>query len=308
MTGAGAASLAFAHEQSFLGSLVDADSDSTPDYYAFGRNPSITDLSLENQAQRLRDAGMVQSVESVKQNFEGAINIEAVISSDVHAEVEKLVFNDGGSGFKFGRPSFGRIFAGIDYIDGTAERALKGCIPVEYSINYEEGGMTTFSLNLLFADEDLATSITPSSVTQVSDGTSVPDHGVTITIDGGSGVSKLQSATLSISDISRFHRGASPTPEDAVIGPCTTTLDVEAIFTGPSRTELAYGATGSTTPQDSMTAVAGSVALDVDGTTLSTYTLPKLKPDSHSWNDVISADTDTTDQTTFNVDGQVTVA
>lgn len=302
MPGAGSGSLAFGKEGEFMNSLQGA-----PDYWGFGRNPTITDLSLDNQLQRLRAAGAVQSVESVKQNFEGAVNVEAVVSSDVHSDVEDLVFNDGGTGFTNGEPAYGRVFAGIDFIGGVAERALKGCIPVEYTLNYEQGGMLTYSLNMLYAGEDLNTEITPSSITEASEGTSVPWHGATLTIDSGT-VADLQSAALSISEIARFTRGASPTPTGAVNGPCTTTLDATALFNGPTRTELAYGEADATSPQDAMTSVSGSLELADRNGTVSTYDLPNLKPDTASWNDVLSGDTNTTDQTTFNVDGEVTVS
>jgi len=212
MTGAGSASLAFGKERSFKGSLIDADSNGNPDYWQFGRNETLTDLSLDNQLQRLNEAGAVESVESVKQNFEGAVSVEAAISADTYGDVEDLVYNNGGTSFTNGRPASARIFAGVDYLDGTAERELIGCIPVDFTpVSYEQGGMATFSISFLYADETLATSITPSSVTSVSSGTSAPFHAITLDIDGTT-VSKLQSATLSFGSLYRFERGPGPPP------------------------------------------------------------------------------------------------
>ena len=194
-----------------------------------------------------------------------------------------------------------------DYLDGTAERELLGCTPVEYSVSYEQGGMTTYSLSMLYADETESASITPTDVTQVSDGSSVPFHGTTLTIDGVD-VTKLQSATLSISNIARFQRGGETTPVDAVIAAPETTLDMSAIFSGPEkRLDLAYGGGGVSEPQDQLSSVSASLALtSKGGTSVATYSLPKLKPDSYSWADLIDAETDLTEPTTFHVNGGVT--
>ncbi|WP_135302640.1 phage tail tube protein [Haloarcula amylovorans] len=307
MTGAGSATLAFGKEQSFMGDLTQ-DGSSNDEYWEFGRSESLTDLSLDNQLQRLDEAGAVESVESVKQNFEGAVSVDATISSDTFNDVEDLVFNDGGTAFTNGRPQSAKIYAGVDYLDGTSERELVGCIPVDFTpVSYEQGGMATFSVSFLYADENLGTSITPSGVTSVSNGTSAPFHAVSLDIDGTT-VTKLQSAEITISSISRFQYGAAgPTPVDAVIADPTTELTAEAIYSGPSRLELALGGTGATSPQDSVGSVAGQVDVTIDGTSLSTYDLADITPATESWNNVISSD-DTTETNTFNSDGGVTVS
>ncbi|WP_256394116.1 hypothetical protein [Natronoarchaeum rubrum] len=308
MTGGGAASLAFGKEQSFKGSLVDSDSDSNPDYWQFGRDASVTELELDRALQELTEADEAEYVESVAGNLEGAFAVEAVISSDVHGDVEDLVFNDGGTGFTPGRAASGRVFAGINYLDGTAERELIGCVPLDYSVSYEQGEPVSYTLSMAYADEKLDTSITPSSINSVSDGTSAMFHGVTLDIDGTT-VTKLQSAELSISNISRFQWGASHTAVDAVLARPQTELTVDAILTGPSRTELAYGSADATETAARMNSVSASFDVAVDGTSVSAYNLPKVKPNTHSWNDLITdGDTDTTDSTTFNVNGGVTVA
>ena len=307
MTGAGSATLAFAHEQTLGGSLVDSDSDGTPEYFKAGRNATLTELELSNALERMREGDQVEAVESKAQNLEGAVAVEATVSKDVHPEVEKLVFNDAGTGFKTGLASSATFFAGVDYIGGTAERALAGCIPLEYSIDYEQGGDVTYTLTMAYTDESPNTSITPSSITGPSDGNDVPFHGFALTVDGTT-VAKLQSCSLSISNISRFHWGADRNPIDAVIAAPETTLDADAIFSGPSRLELAYGSAGATSTQDSLTSVSGSIGLSVGGSTVSTYNLPKLKPDTYSWNDLISAENDLTDATSFHVNGGVTVS
>lgn len=304
MTGAGASTVAFGKEQTFKGDLV--ESDGTPDYWKFGRNPSVNDLSLDRALTEMSEGDQAEYVESVAGNIEGAVEIEAVISSDVHSDVEDLVFNDNGS-FKPGLAASGRVFVGIDYLSGTAERELIGCIPLEYTVNYEQGEPVSYTLSMGYATEQINTSITPANITSVNDGTSAMFHGVTIDIDGTS-VTKLQSASLSISGISRFQRGADEEAVDAVLARPETRFTVNSILTGPSRTELAYGGSSLTQPATRMDSVSGSFDIAIDGTSVSTYNLPKIKPSSNSWENAISdGETDTADATTFNVNGGVSV-
>jgi len=299
MTGAGSAvGPIFGHEDSFMGSLVDSDSDGTPDLFAFGRNTTLTELDLQNQLEDLSEGDAVWDVGSVKQNFEGAVGIEATVASDVHNEVEKIPFNDGGTAIKQGLASSARIFVGVTSPSGTAERTLYGCIPTEYSITYEQGGMVTYSLTMLYADEEPGSSPDLTTATRVTDDSSVPFHGFSVSIDGTT-VTDEQSVTLTISDIARFQRGSSPTPNRAVIASPSATLDVEAIFTGPSRLDIARGASTGKLP-DTVDSVSGSITLDANGTTVSTYNLSGLSPDTYSWNEVLS-DEDTTDQIQFNI-------
>ncbi|WP_135852609.1 phage tail tube protein [Halorussus salinus] len=306
MTGAGTATVAFSHEQTLAGDLVDSDSDGNPDAFKTGRNPSVTELELSNALERMREDGAVEPVDSVATRLDGAVSVEAVVSKDVHGEVEKLVFNDAGSGFKSGRASSATFYLGLDFLSGTAERELSGCIPLEYSIDWENDGMVSYSLSMAYVDETTNTSITPTGITGPSDGNDVPFHGFSLSVDGAS-VSKLQSASLSISNIARFQWGDQRQPVDAVIENPETTLDVDAIFSGPSRMELAYGSAGASATEDSLSNVSGSIDLSAAGSAVSTYQLAKLKPDTYGWNDLVSSDTDTTDSTSFHVNGGVTI-
>jgi hypothetical protein len=307
MTGAGSATVAFAHEQDLAGTLVDSDGDGTPEYYQFGRNPSITELELSNTLQRMREENSVEPVTSVAQNLDGAVAVEATVSKDTLPEVHKFVFNDAGSAFTDGLASSAKIFSGVDYLGGTCERALSGTIPLQYTLNYQQNGMVTFQLTMAYTDEAKNSSITPSNIIGPTDGGDVPFHGFTLTVDGAR-VAKLQSCTLTIQDIARFQWGDQRKPLDAVIASPTTSLDMDATFSGPSTLELAYSASGVSTPQDSVNAVAGSIDLAVEGSAVATYDLPELKPDTYSWADLINADEDLAEQTSFHVNGGVTVS
>ncbi len=313
MTGAGSPELAFGKESTFKGSLVDEGGDGTDDYWAFGRNQRVLDLELQNQLQRMRDAGHVEAVNSLAGNVEGAFGVQAVVSNDTQDAVHDIVFNDtDGSGnrvFSPGRAASGRIFAGINYLDGTAERELIGCIPTEYSVDWNQGQAATFTLTMMYADEEENPSITPSSITTPTDGSEVPHHGGDLTVDAGS-VQKLQSATLSISNIARYHRGASRVAEDAVIAAPETTLDFNAIITTTDYLDLAYGGGGTdvSSTQDAVDAVDGSLSLSAVGSTVATYGLSKIKPDTDGWGDLVSADNDATEDVSAHVNGGISVS
>ena len=305
MTGAGAGELVAAREQDFAGALVDGD-DGVPDLFGVGRDPTLEELSLDNQLERLRTGNEVWSKESVKTNFEGAVSLSAVVSTDVHKQIEAIVFNDGGTGITSGLAASARIFVGASYLTGTAERELLGCIPLEYSIEWEQGGMVSYSLSLAYADEKPGSSADLTTATRATEGSSLPFHAATFAVDG-TDIQDLQSATLSISDISRLQYGGSPTANRGVIANPQASLDVEAIFTTPSRTQLARGAPNGP-PPDRLDSVTGSVTLEKpDGTTLSEYQLSALKPASYDWNNVLGTD-DTTDPLSLNVDGGVSIA
>lgn len=305
MTGAGSGTLIAGHEASFAGDLTDSDGDGTPELFALGRDPSLTELSLDNQLERMREGDAVEAVESIKTNFEGAVDVEAVVNADVHGDVEKVVFNDGGTAFQSGLASSARIFTGVQYPSGQADRELLGCVPLEYSIDYEQGGTVSFTLTMAYADERPDPSTDLSTATRASAGTSVAFHGFDLQIDGTT-VEDLQSCSLSISDISRLQYGGDPTANRAVIADPKTELELEAIFTSPSRLDLARGSADSA-PPDQLDSVSGSVALSADGTPVSTYDLPRVKPAQYNWNNVVGTE-DTTDSTTFHVNGGVTVA
>jgi len=301
MTGAGSGTLVACSESSFMGPLADTDGDGNPDLFKLGRNPTITELSLSNQLQEMREGDAAWSVDSVKQNFEGSIALEGVVSADVLTQIEEDLVLNAADTIEPGLSTSGRIFAGVDYPTGQATEEYLGCIPLEYAINYEQGSNVTYSLTLAYADQKPDPTTDLTTATPVTDGSTVAFHGFDLSIDGTT-VSDLQSATLSLSDLSRFQRGADPTPNRGVTAAPSATLDVDATFVEPTRLDLARGATDSA-PPDTLDSVAGAITLTPpSGNVLRTYNLDSLKPDSHSWTEIVSTE-DASDQTTFNISG-----
>lgn len=313
MTGAGSADLVFGLEGAgYASAPQDTDSDSSPDFWEFGRNPSIEEISLDRQLQRLRKPLSVEAAESIAQNAEGSFNVSAVVSADTFKEVEKLVFNDGpGNGFAPGRPSSARVYTNLDYLDGTVARELVGVVPLSFEISYTQGEMVEYTLSCFYATEntDTSVSVTPSDVTRVANDTSVPFHGFDLSIGSSGSVDKLQDATLSFDGIAGPHYGTDVIATDAEVQGVEPTLDVTAIISGRDKYELGLGSTGATTVKDSVDAVSGTITLTQGGTTLSTYNLPQLTMQgTPNWEDVFNSDESTMESYTMNVDGGVSVS
>lgn len=306
MTGGGSSTVAFVKADGFL------DIPGDPTYYLPGRNPVVNNLSLQNTLARLRTPDTAEAVDSLAGQLEGAFGISYAMSADRHGDVRDIVFNGGGAGFTTGRTALSRWYLGVEYLDAdatsTVERVLKGTIPLEYQLSYEaQTNIIQESLTMGYADEERNTTITPSDIQGTADGQDVPFHGADLTVDSAT-VQKLQSATLSISNISRFHRANSRTAVDAVLAAPETTLDAAAIYNTNNTLELAYGSSGASSPQNTIDSVSGALSFDVEGTTVAEYTLPKLTPESYEWADLIDAETDLTDPVSYHVNGGVTVS
>lgn len=309
MTGGGGSRVGFAKEQSFM-TLPDS-----PEYYLPGRNLQIGEANLQRQLSRLRTPNNAEAVDSLAGNLEGALSATWAMSADTHSAVRDIVFNDGGSGFTSGLAASSRWYLGAEFVDGTstdiAERELKGCIPLNYSITYDVGTNTIReSVTMGYADEAYNTSYTPGAIIGPADGSEVPFHGIDVTLDGVSATTALQSLTLSIDGpISRFQRGPDPVAENAILGVPQKTLEMTPRFTGPSTSlERAYGTASATSTQDTLDNVSASVTFDAAGSTVATFDLPKLKPDDYDWSDLVAADTDLTEPTTFHVNGDIAIS
>jgi hypothetical protein len=304
MTGAGSATAAFVKEDSFQTEPAD------PTYYLPGRNLTIEDIELQNLLERLRDPDAVEAIESIAGRIEGAFAANWAVSADTHEHVRDIVFNDAGTGFTSGAAATSAWYLGVDYLSGTAQRALSGVVPTEYSLSYDGDANTiTASLTALYADETKATSITPTSITGPTNDSTVPFHGWSLDVDGAT-VQKLQSATLSVSNIARYITGPERTPLDAVIAAPESSLSFNAVFDGPDHIDLAYGGGGTSvsSTQDTVEAVPGTLTLSQGGSPVATYSLPQIKPDSYNWSDLVNGDNDLTEDVQAHVNGGLSIA
>jgi len=308
MTGAGSAQVAFVKETSF--DTVPG----APTYYLPGRNVTVDDLTLDNALERLREPGSEEAVESLAGNLEGAVAMSWIMSNDTHGDVRDIIFNDGGTGFASNHATTSSWYLGVDYLDtttstATAERHLKACIPLEYSIEYDtDVNAIRESVTMGYADEALSASLTPGSITRPASGTDAPFHGASLDIDSTT-VARLQSATISFSSMYRYISDTSRTPVDAVLAAPETTLDMAAVFNTTDYLAQAYGGSGATAPQDSVDSFSGTLSFDTaGGTTIATYTMSAVKPDNYEWSSLVDPETDLTDSVSYHVNGGITVS
>lgn len=287
----GAATVAYADEDSYLGSVV-----TDPTYYQPGKDVTVQDLELSNALQRVRDPSAAEAALSVATRLEGAV---AVAFTMTNVEWHTLVTNDGSdSSLTPGQMPSTRWFVGVDYASGTVERELKGVVPLEWSLEYTEGGLITVTLTMAYGDESKNTSITPGTVSKGGD--PFVFHGAALDIDGVA-QTKMSSATLSMSNISRLQRGAQRKPVDAVVAAPEASLNAQTAFTEADQLEVAYGNASAPATGD-ISSVSGSLTVD-NGTTTATYNLSNVKPDTYSWADVVNKDADFAESIAYHVNG-----
>jgi hypothetical protein len=300
----GARQLAYVHEPpgNYRGSPTDTA------YKGFGYNPTLDDLSFERAITRLGLPSGPETVDTLAQRFEGAFGISFVPSGDPwyldHFFGTEPTGGGSSAPYTFGwTPELGglnsaRVFAGVDHLNGTAERELEGVVFGNLSIDFAEGEDVRFSATGFYADEQLNTSLTPGSVAQPS-GTPLAFHGFQLDIDGST-QAKVQSATLDLVNNARGIRGADPHPLDAVTGSFETTLDVDKIYTGTGQTEFAYG--GGTTTSDRVPGATGQIQFTTPNSTSLFANLSGVTPDSYAWQDLLDRDADLTENISYVVE------
>lgn len=296
MTGAGSSTVAYAVENSFLGGVG-----TSPTYYLPGKNVTTDDVELGNALRRIRLPDQAESVESIAENLEGAFRASWILTND---NFHDLVFNDtDGSGndiFSAGRMPSSEWYLGLDYLDGTVERQLKGVAATDVEVRYQQGGPVRVTMTFVYGDEQYNTGITPGTIDE--SGTPVEFHGASLSVDAVA-QSKLQTATLSLTNLARFHRGADRKPLDVVLGAVEESLDAASIYSENDQLELAYGSGTATSPQTSVGGVSASLSFSAAGSTVLDYSLSGVTPDTYNWQDLVNPDSDITEELSYHVNG-----
>jgi len=303
MSGSGSSTVAFGKE-----ALFNDDPSNISNYYLPGRNATVEDIELQRALERLSDPDVVEAIESIAGRLEGALQASWAVSADVHEHVRDIVFNDGGTAFTSGQAATSAWFIGLDHLSGTVERVATGVAPTEYSLSYsDEDNTITASLTAIYASESKNASITPTNIVGPATDSTVPFHGFSLDVDGAT-IRRLQSATLSISNIAQFITGPESKPIDAVIAEPETSLQFNAIIDGPDHIDLAYGGGGQSVGgvQDGVGAVPGNITLSESGGGVATYDCPRIEPDTYNWSDLVSSDP-TTEDVDAHVNGGLTV-
>ena len=303
MSGSGSSTVAFGKESAF-----NDDPANITEYYLPGRNTTVEEVELQRALERLSDPDAVEAIESIAGRIEGALSASWAVSADIHEHVRDIVFNAGGTGFTHGQAATSAWFLGLDHVGGTVERVATGVTPTEYSLSYDgDSNTVTASLTALYAGETKNAAITPTNITGPTEASTVPFHGWSLDVDGTT-ISKLQSATLSISNIAQFITGPESRPVDAVIAQPETSLQFNAVVDGPDAIDRAYGGGGQSVSevQDDVGAVPGTMTLSEAGGTVASYDLPRVEPDTYGWADLVGSEA-TTEDVTAHVNGGLTV-
>lgn len=292
MPGPGSSTVAFVPESSYN------TTPGTPTYYNPGTNVQYETVEINRNLLRLSLPGSAEDDDAIAQRVDGQLNVSFIATSD---DFHRIVFNDSNTGFTSGNAASAEWYLGVDLLDGSSpERKIQGWAPVVCEISYS--GTTDavrVTLQGFYAEEDRNTSITPSSIQNLSTGNEVPGHGADLQI-AGTTVSKLQSATVRFEGISRPHFGSTdPIATDAVLGDVSETVNMTGIVEGTTHLEYALGSGSATTTEDFVADQSAKLVLDHDGTTIADYTFANAKPRTYDWQNLVDNSEDLNEAVDF---------
>lgn len=309
----GTRTIAYLHEPD--GNYLGSPSDTT--YKIPGKNPSVEDLSIENALQRMRYPDDPQTLDSIAQQFEGAIGLSWTQTEPWY--LNHVYGDPPTAGGETSAPytytwtftpnliQSSRWFMGLNHASGTVERSIKGAVFPQLQFQISVGEEVRVTATGFYGDEQYNTSVTPGSL----HGKSAPPmvfHGGSLEIPNSTTIVKPQEATLEINTGGRAQRAWQRKPIDAVIGNVETSLNLSKIITGGSQLTLAYG--NSTAPSTSGVdgAATGTLRFESDGTPALEHQLTRVTPNSYNWQDLANRDADVLEDIQYNVDEIQTVA
>ena len=292
--GAGSATVAWTPETSYLGGVSD-----TPTYRLPGTNVQAQRVELTRNLLEILAPGDVETQTFLAQQLEGQLNLSWILKND---EYHRLAFNDGFTGLTSGLVNSAEFYLGVDTISGTTERQIKGWAPGVLTVEYTgSDSPVRVTMQGAYGDEVKNTTLTPGTIEDPGD--EVPGHGASLSIGGTSFGDYLQSATISIENISRLIRGANQKPIEAVAGNVSESVDIEHIYAGPELYERALGAVGSSTVQEDVSETTASISFAANGTTHASYDFARVAPDTYDWQDLVNNDAELSESITLNAAG-----
>ncbi|MDR9382619.1 MAG: phage tail tube protein [Natronomonas sp.] len=297
MTGAGAGDLAWLHEpvDDYGGSPTDTD------YKGAGKDVTVDTLSIDNALSRLNDFS-AEAAQYVETTFEGALAISGTLTTDTVWMLNHVYGSEpaqSGSGpytYTWApdtiRVQSARFFIGLDYLNGFAERAVKGVAFPEFEVSNNIGETSTFSATAFYRDEELATSATPGSAPTPGD--PYVFHGGSFSY-GADTLVKMQEATLSINTNAHAQRGWERKADDAVRGNIEYSVTPTKIVTETDLLTDAYGnSTAPATSPNSLTEKDVDLNLS-NGDDDLTFACSGAKIGSHDWESIGNAGEDKTE-------------
>ena len=294
--------IAYAFENSYMGTLEDANGDGSPDYYTPGADVSAENLSVQNAAQRIRVPGQADPYDVIYNNFEGQMSVSGTMTAG-NLDWLRAVTGAGSSPYEFqiGEPASTRWFVGADPRAGTVEREAMGAIIPQASINIEQDSEITFDLTILYGDESRNGTLTVGSPIQPT-GDPLVFHGAELSIPTSTTKKLPQSTTLQLNSQARLLRGFSRHPAAAQMGAHESQVEFGTIYDADTgSTSLAYGSTGASAPTNYPdNGVSGEVTIaDSSGADVVTATLDGIGADNYDWSNAGNPDEDMLENGTF---------
>lgn len=301
MTAAGKAQVAFAPEQNFNGSLA-----SSPGWFQPGVNVTVTGPTLDRNQEPVRQPDKATASAHRPGQLQGSATVEFEPAGEAQ-EWEQFVFHgsknsnnalpsEGGTA-----PSF-RAYFSSEIINGSeVDYVATGTIVTEAEISVDEGGETTVSLTLEFADKGDGTSapadadITAPNAEQV-----FPYHAGNVGVGSVDPQLQLDSFSLTISSLHRLRRELDQVAGGAVVDGIEVEADVEGTFTETNQLTLATTGTGTGELTDktditfTLSRPAGS-----GSTLVHTYTISAARPDNYEWSNLVAPGDDHVENVTF---------
>lgn len=265
-----------------------------------GADISVSEISLDNAAERIRTPGIANAYDTVFQEFEGSISVEGTLTTGNTGWFQN-VFASSASPYSFqtGSASSARWYIGADPGAGVAERELMGVVIPEASLSCEQGETVSFELTCVYGDESKNATLTQGSPIQPS-GDPFVFHGGDLSV-GGTSLALMQSATLSLNSQARLQRGWNRHPVDAVMGPQETELELERIFKeSDSITGVGYGSSSSSAPTKNPDSASATLEFSAPGGSL-TANLGGCTANEYNWSNAGAIDEDMMEGSTLYV-------
>jgi len=302
MTAAGAAQVAFAAEQSFNGSLAD-----TPDWFQPGVNISVTGPTVDRNQEAVRQPDKATASAHRPGQLQGTATVEFEPAGEAQ-QWEQFVFhgtnnsNDALPSQGGAAPSFHAYFSSEVVNGSEVPFVATGTIVTEAEIDISEGGETTVSLTLEFADKGGDSVSTPADgdITVPSAEQVFPYHSGAVGTSAVDPQLLLDSATITISSLHRLRRDLDQIAGGAVVDAIEVEMDIEGTFTESDQLDLAVTGrdTGALTDATSIDVTLSRPA--ASGSTLVlTYSVSGARPDNYEWSNLVAPGDDHVENVTF---------
>lgn len=293
MPGAGSATAAYAVENAY-GELP-AD----PTWIQPGIDITVSELSVAQALSRSRQPDDPTPAGSREGNWEGALGLQWTLTD---ANFHDLVFADGGTALPNSpmRAPSATWYLAVELPDGSTEsRTPTGAVVQSASINYQQGEEVTVELTITYGDEpdDVATPA-DGSIQQPADEDAYTYHGASFSVDGLN-QPLMQSATLSLSGLSRFRRGQDRHPYDAVVDAIEPSFSTDSVFT--ERDQLAAAVDDTAGTSGPVGKVPAEFGLENGQGDTITYTLSGCQPTSYAWADLVAPETSLSEPIEYHV-------